>query len=160
VRRELSLTTRAMSSLCSQRNTLRLRTLLDSRKKPAASGKVAVEKVAVRWDDGVEHYLGCGGGGFGVPVVSYAPRPMLLASDSLVIMLLMSVWAALYISNESHSKFKYRPRTHKLIDAACQRQLRRAKACAMMAGNAEATSVVVGERWGTGRCGVCMGKLN
>lgn len=34
-------------------------------------------------------YLGCGGVGLTVPVVSYAPRPMLLDSGSLRIMLLM-----------------------------------------------------------------------
>jgi len=45
--------------------------------------------------DDEEPYLGGGGGGLGVPVVSYAPRPMLFACDSLTIMLLMGSSAAL-----------------------------------------------------------------
>ncbi|KAF2009237.1 hypothetical protein BU24DRAFT_468217 [Aaosphaeria arxii CBS 175.79] len=36
---------------------------------------------------GLYRLLGFGGGGFGVPVVSYAPRPMLEDSDSLRIIL-------------------------------------------------------------------------
>jgi hypothetical protein len=68
-------------------------------------------------------YFGCGGGGLGVPVVSYAPRPMLFACDSLIIMLLKGASAALYVSDQSHRRFGNRTRTHKLIDAACQREL-------------------------------------
>jgi hypothetical protein len=71
-------------------------------------------------------YLGGGGGGLGVPVVSYAPRPMLLDSDSLKIMLLMSVLSsALYVSKPFHNKFKYRSfrLTYELRKPACQRRL-------------------------------------
>ncbi|KAF2455869.1 hypothetical protein BDY21DRAFT_365101 [Lineolata rhizophorae] len=55
--------------------------------------------------------LGGGGGGFGVPVVSYAPRPMLnIAEESRTIMLTarkVAGWPVFYIRKESATKHLY-----------------------------------------------------
>lgn len=52
-------------------------------------------------------YFGGGGGGLGVPVVSYAPRPMLLLSDSLKIMLtVVGLRSALIVSMLFHKKVR------------------------------------------------------
>lgn len=51
-------------------------------------------------------YFG-GGGGLGVPVVSYAPRPMLLDLFSLeIIVVLVDVPSALYVSGLFHGGVK------------------------------------------------------
>ena len=52
-------------------------------------------------------YFG-GGGGLGAPVVSYAPRPMLLDSFSLeIIVVLVGVSSTLYVSTWFHVDFKF-----------------------------------------------------
>ena len=52
-------------------------------------------------------YFG-GGGGLGAPVVSYAPRPMLLDSFSLaIIVVLVGVSSALYVSAMLHAVVKF-----------------------------------------------------
>lgn len=102
--RALALTTRGMTSLCSPTGQ-HAAAALSPAVAPARAGRgwAATEQRKSngrrRSGDRRAHcyrLLGGGGCGFGVPVVSYAPRPMLLDSDSLSIIVSLGVeWAAI-----------------------------------------------------------------
>lgn len=93
----LSLTRRSMSSLCSQRSTTC---------SPRSARNCIEEGTLSRWGkDRRGPYFG-GGGGLGVPVVSYAPRPMLLDSFSLAIIVVIEAWSAFYVSTLLHASAK------------------------------------------------------